>query len=79
MRERLRYQLPTTPTKLTAELRRFLTADAVAASHSIEGFTVSTVDVQDLMDGQRDVEVSEQNRDETPRLPADDDLHPAAE
>jgi Fic family protein len=42
-----------------------LTADAVAASNSIEGFRVSTVDVQDLMDGERDVDVSAENREET--------------
>jgi Fic family protein len=46
-------------------LRRFLTADAVAASNSIEGFRVSTVDAEDLMDGERDVDVSEVNREET--------------
>jgi Fic family protein len=64
-RERLRHQFPASPTKWTAELRRFLTADAVAASNAIEGFKVSTVDVQDLMDGERDVDISEENRDET--------------
>jgi Fic family protein len=42
-----------------------LTADAVAASNSIEGFRVSTQDVQDLMDGERDVDVSDENREET--------------
>jgi len=46
-------------------LRKFLTADAVAASNSIEGFKVSTQDVQDLMEGERDVEVSDENREET--------------
>lgn len=65
MRERMRHQFPATPTKWTAELRRFLTADAVAASNSIEGFKVSTTDVQDLMDGERDVDVSEDDRAET--------------
>ncbi|MEO3857200.1 Fic family protein [Acrocarpospora sp. B8E8] len=53
------------PTKWTQRLRQFLTADAIAASNSIEGFHVSTVDVEDLMDGERDVEVSEVNREET--------------
>ncbi|GIE92738.1 Fic family protein [Paractinoplanes rishiriensis] len=38
---------------------------AVAASNSIEGFRVSTQDVQDLMDGERDVDVSDENREET--------------
>ena len=65
MRERLRHQFPAGVPKWTAELRRFLTADAVAASNAMEGFKVSTVDVQDLMDGERDVDVSEENRDET--------------
>lgn len=65
MRESLRYQMRTTPSKWTAGLRKFLTADAVAASNSIEGFKVSTADVEDLMDGERDVEVSEENREET--------------
>jgi Fic family protein len=65
MRERMRHQFPASPPKWTAELRRFLTADAVAASNAIEGFKVSTVDVQDLMDGERDVEVSEEDREET--------------
>ena len=31
----------------------------------IEGFRVSTQDVQDLMDGERDVGVSDENREET--------------
>ncbi|WP_238435518.1 MULTISPECIES: Fic family protein [unclassified Frankia] len=65
MRQALRHQMQTTPSKWTAGLRKFLTADAVAASNSIEGFKVSTIDVEDLMDGERDVEVSEENRDET--------------
>ncbi|WP_445548354.1 Fic family protein [Frankia sp. CiP1_Cm_nod1] len=65
MREALRHQIRTTPSKWTEGLRKFLTADAVAASNSIEGFRVSTVDVQDLMDGERDVEVSDENREET--------------
>lgn len=64
-REELRLQVRSTPTKWTDGLRRFLTADAVAASNSIEGFRVSTVDAEDLMDGERDVDVSEENRDET--------------
>lgn len=46
-------------------MRKYLTADAVAASNSIEGFRVSTVDVEDLMDGERDVDVSEEDREET--------------
>jgi Fic family protein len=65
MRERLRHQVAANPTKWTAGLRGFLTADAVAASNSIEGFKVSTIDAQDLMAGERDVDVSDENRDET--------------
>jgi Fic family protein len=64
MREALRLQVRATPSKWTQGLRKFLTADAVAASNSIEGFKVATVDVEDLMEGERDVEVSEENREE---------------
>jgi Fic family protein len=65
MRSHLRDLICRTPTKRTEGLRKFLTADAVAASNSIEGFRVSTVDVVDLMEGERDVEVSEDDREET--------------
>jgi Fic family protein len=65
MRERLRHQIQSRPSKWEQGLRKFLTADAVAASNSIEGFQVSTADVQDLMDGERDVDVSDENREET--------------
>jgi Fic family protein len=65
MRHELRHQLRRTPAKWTDGLRRFLTADAVAASNSIEGFRVSAQDVADLMEGEHDVEVSEENRAET--------------
>jgi Fic family protein len=65
MRTALGLQIRSTPSKWTEGLRKFLTADAVAASNSIEGFKVSTIDVQDLGDGERDVEVSEENRAET--------------
>ncbi|MEV6033863.1 Fic family protein [Nonomuraea sp. NPDC052116] len=64
-RSALHHQVRATPTKWTAGLRKFLTADAVAASNSIEGFKVSTIDVEDLMEGERDVDVSEENREET--------------
>jgi Fic family protein len=64
MRDELRHQVAK-PTRWTAGLRKFLTADAVAASNSIEGFRVSTIDVQDLMDGERDVEVSREDQEET--------------
>jgi Fic family protein len=65
MRNDLRHQIRQVPTKWTEGLRKFLTADAVAASNSIEGLRVSTVDVVDLMEGERDVDVSEDNREET--------------
>lgn len=65
IRSGLRHQMRQVLYKRTEGLRKFLTADAVAASNSIEGFRVSTVDVVDLMEGERDVEVSEDNREET--------------
>jgi Fic family protein len=65
MRDRLRHQIQARPGKWTSGLRKFLTADAVAASNSIEGFRVSTQDVQDLMEGERDVDVSDEDREET--------------
>jgi len=65
MRDELRHQLQAHPGKWIGGLRKFLTADVVAASNSIEGFKVSTIDVEDLMSGERDVEVSEENRAET--------------
>ncbi|GAA0492487.1 hypothetical protein Ade02nite_69160 [Paractinoplanes deccanensis] len=65
MRARIRAQTRTRPATWVTGLRRFLTADAVAASNSIEGFRVSTQDVQDLMDGERDVDVSDEDREET--------------
>ncbi|OQR63531.1 cell filamentation protein Fic [Streptomyces maremycinicus] len=65
MRASLRHQVAAAPTKWTAGLRKFLTADAVAASNSIEGFKVATVDVEDLMEGENEVDVSEEDREET--------------
>ncbi|WP_406368609.1 Fic family protein [Streptomyces sp. NBC_00647] len=65
MRETLRHSVRTSSTKWTAGLRKFLTADAVAASNSIEGFKVATVDVEDLMEGESEVDISEENREET--------------
>jgi Fic family protein len=65
MRDSLRHQLRRTLGTWTAGLRTFLTADAVAASNSIEGFKVSTNDVRDLMEGEQDVDVSEENQQET--------------
>jgi Fic family protein len=65
MRDRIRRQMSVTAPKSVAAVRKYLTADAIAASNWIEGFKVSTVDAQDLMDGERDVDVSDANRDET--------------
>ncbi|MFI6773138.1 Fic family protein [Nocardia sp. NPDC050412] len=65
MRDKLRHEIQAKPGKWAGALRKFLTADAVAASNSIEGFKVATVDVEDLIAGERDVEVSEENRAET--------------
>lgn len=65
MRSDLRHTVRDTAAKWTDGLRKFLTADAVAASNSIEGFKVSTVDVLDLAEGEHDVDVSDENRAET--------------
>lgn len=65
MRADLRHEVRSKPGKWVGGLRKFLTADAVAASNSIEGFKVSTVDVEDLIAGERDVEVSEEDKAET--------------
>jgi Fic family protein len=65
MRRALRHLVRDSPARWTSGLRKFLTADAIAASNSIEGFRVSTVDVADLMEGEHDVDVSEENLAET--------------
>jgi Fic family protein len=65
MRRELRHTVRDTPAKWTDGLRKFLTADAIAASNSIEGFRVQTVDVVDLMEGEHDVEISAENLAET--------------
>lgn len=65
MRDRLRHQVQSAPGKWTAGLRKYLAADSIAASNSIEGIRVSTVDVQDLMEDERDVDVSDEDRDDT--------------
>ena len=65
MRHELRHAIHREPVEWTDGLRKYLTADAVAASNSIEGFRVSTADVADLMEGEHDVEVSDENRAET--------------
>ncbi len=65
MRTRLRHLIQGAPAPWEDGLRKFLTADAVAASNTIEGFRVSTVDAQDLIAGERDVDVSAEDREET--------------
>ncbi|GIE79023.1 cell division protein Fic [Actinoplanes philippinensis] len=65
MRQKLRRQVQGNPSTWVRGMRKFLTADAVAASNTIEGFRVSTIDVQDLMEGEKDVDVSDENREET--------------
>lgn len=65
MRVTLRDQLANTPDKPKASLRRHLAAAAVAMSNAIEGFKVSIVDAEDLLTGENDVHVSEENRQET--------------
>lgn len=65
MQDELRTRLQVAPVRVVSALREFLTADAVAASNSIEGFEVATIDVEDLLAGERDVDISEENRAET--------------
>jgi Fic family protein len=65
MRCDLRHALRDTPARWTDGLRKYLTADAISASNSIEGFRVTTVDVVDLMEGEHDVDISEENLAET--------------
>jgi Fic family protein len=64
-RERLRHHLQSRPGRWTSGLPTTLTSAAIAASNHIEGFRVSTADVQDIMEGERDVDVSDENREET--------------
>lgn len=66
MRESLRDVVRQAPAKWTADLRRSLTASAIAASNTIEGFRVDARDVADLMDGEQDgVAASEEDKAET--------------
>jgi Fic family protein len=66
MREELRHAVRNGPAKWTADLRRNLTASAIAASNTIEGFKVDARDVVDLMDGEREgVDASEADKAET--------------
>src|SRR4051794_13934669 len=66
MRRELRHVVQQSPMKWTADLRRALTASAIAASNTIEGYRVDPVDVADLLDGEREaVEASEEDKAET--------------
>ncbi|MEU9125114.1 Fic family protein [Streptomyces sp. NPDC048506] len=66
LRDQLRHAVQQVPTKWTQDLRKALTASAIAASNTIEGYQVDAKDVADLMDGERDaVDASEENKAET--------------
>lgn len=65
LRERLRDAVQQAPMKWTQDLRKALTASAIAASNTIEGYQVDAKDVADLMDGEREVDASEENKAET--------------
>lgn len=66
MRGALRHAVRQAPAKWTLDLRRQLTASAIAASNTIEGYKVDARDVADLMDdAQEKVDVTEANRAET--------------
>jgi Fic family protein len=66
MRDDLRHAVRQTPAKWTQDLRRALTASAIAASNTIEGVRVDVRDVADLMDGEREgIDVGEADKAET--------------
>lgn len=65
LRERLRDAVQQVPMKWTLDLRKALTASAIAASNTIEGYQVDAKDVADLMDGEREVDASDENKAET--------------
>ncbi|MFI5529831.1 Fic family protein [Kitasatospora sp. NPDC051853] len=64
-REQLRHAVQQAPTKWTQELRKALTASAIAASNTIEGFSVAEQDVADLIDGEKEVDASDEDKAET--------------
>lgn len=57
MRERLRLQLRT-PRRWEGQLRRNLTARAIAGSNTIEGYAASVADVEDIMLDEAPIEAS---------------------
>lgn len=65
LHEKLRHAVQQVPLKWQLDLRRALTAGAIAASNAIEGYQVDAKDVADLMDGEREVDASEENKAET--------------
>ncbi|TQJ92949.1 Fic family protein [Streptomyces sp. SLBN-31] len=66
MRRDLQHVIQQSPMKWTADLRRSLTASAIAASNTIEGYRVDPLDVADLLDGEREsVDASEEDKAET--------------
>lgn len=65
LRDQLRHAVQQVPTKWTLDLRKALTASAIAASNTIEGYRVDVRDVADLMDGEREVDASDENKAET--------------
>lgn len=65
MRDELRHTVRQPPAKRTRDLRKALTASAIAASNTIEGYQVEARDVADLLDGEREVEASDENKAET--------------
>ncbi|MGW2836876.1 Fic family protein [Streptomyces sp. NPDC001493] len=66
MRTELRHEVLQAPARMSRDLRRALTASAIAASNTIEGFRVDVRDVADLMDGEREgIDASEDDKAET--------------
>lgn len=65
MRALLRHAVQQVPRKWAVDLGKALTASAIAASNTIEGYRVDAKDVADLMDGEREVETSDENKAET--------------
>ncbi|MBV9025262.1 MAG: Fic family protein [Streptomycetaceae bacterium] len=65
MRDQLRHAVQQVPLRWTLDLRKALTASAIAASNTIEGYQVDAKDVADLMDGECEVDASEENKTET--------------
>jgi Fic family protein len=65
MRDQLRHAVQQVPTKWAQDLRKSLTASAIAASNTIEGYRVDEKDVADLIDGEREVDTSDENKAET--------------